>query len=92
MKLAGIILGLLFCTTSLLAAKDAGTNKTLAAWVLPANLSQRGGSALTIQSGDRFDAIVLGEKARGRWMAGSSYFRRTQADQGGYPPETAAAQ
>ena len=78
-------------TTLHLAADDAGTNKTLVAWASPANLGQQGGSALTIQSGDRFDAIVFGERARGRWMAGSNYFRRTQADQGGYPAETADA-
>ena len=85
MKQAIIPLAVLLCATSLLAAKDAGTNKTLVAWVIPANLSQRGGSVLTIQSGDRFDAIVFGEKAGGRWMAGSDSFRRTQANQGGDP-------
>jgi len=89
MKLAMIALALLLCTSSLLAAEDAGTNKTLVAWVIPANLSQQGGSVLTIQSGDRFDAIVFGERAGGRWMAGSNFFRRTQANQGGYPAETA---
>ena len=56
---------------------------------MPANLTQQGGSALTIQSGDRFDAIVFGERARGKWMAGSDSFRRTQGDQGGNPTETA---
>ena len=91
MKLASITLALLLCTTSLLAADDAGTSKTLVAWVSPAYLSQQGGSVLTIQSGDRFDAIVFGERARGRWMAGSNFFRRTQADQTGYPAETADA-
>ena len=67
------------------------TDKTLVAWVTVGNLTQQGGSALTIQSGDRFDAIVLGEKARGRWMAGSDHFRRTQSDQSGYSAETADA-
>ena len=92
MKLSNISLALLFCTTSLLAAEDAGTSKTLVAWVLPANLSQQGGSVLTIQSGERFDAIVLGEKLSGRWMAGSDLFRRTQGNQGGSPAETADAE
>jgi hypothetical protein len=91
MKPTSIILALLFCTTSLLAADDAGTSKTLVAWVSPANLSQQGGSALTIQSGDRFDAIVFGERARGRWMAGSNFFQRTQPNQNQYPAETADA-
>ncbi len=39
----------------LFAADDAGTSKTLVAWVIPANLSQQGGSAMTIQSGDRYE-------------------------------------
>ena len=92
MKLANMTSTLLLYTTSLFAADDAGTNKTLVAWISPANLSQQGGSVLTIQSGDRFDAIVFGERARGRWMAGSNFFRRTQANQGGYPAETADAE
>lgn len=73
------------------AAKVAGKtpDKTLVAWVAAANLTQQGGSALTIQSGDAFDAIVLGEKRAGRWMAGSDLFQRTQADQRAYPAESA---
>jgi hypothetical protein len=67
------------------AAEDAKNpitaDKTLVAWVSLANLNQRGGSVLTIQDGDRFDAIVFGERTRGKWMAGSDNFRRTQADQ-----------
>jgi len=92
MKLASITLTLLLCTTSLLVANDPATNKTLVAWVIAANLSQQGGSVLTIQSGDQFDAIVLGERARAKWMAGSNFYRRTQADQGAYPAETADAE
>jgi len=91
MKLTSITPALLLCAASFCASASAGTNKTLVAWVIPANLTQRGGSVLTIQSGDRFDAIVLGEKAVGRWMAGSERFRRTQANQDGNPAETAAA-
>lgn len=68
---------------------QAGSDKTLVAWVAPANLTQQGGSALTIQSGDRFDAIVFGEKVARRWMAGSDRFARTQAEQGDNPAETA---
>ncbi len=70
-------------------ARDSATDKTLVAWVAPANLAQRGGSVLTIQSGDRFDAIVFGERARGKWMAGSEFFRRTQENQDENPAETA---
>jgi beta-fructofuranosidase len=73
------------------AAERPSVDKTLVAWVIPANLTQRGGSVLTIQSGDQFDAIVFGEKVAGRWMAGSNSFRRTPANQGGWPAETAGA-
>jgi sucrose-6-phosphate hydrolase SacC (GH32 family) len=66
----------------------ATVDKTLVAWVAPANLDQQGGSALTIQVGPEFDAIVLGERARGKWMAGSDNFRRTQRDQGTNAAET----
>ena len=53
-------------------------DKTLVAWVAPANLEQRGGGVLTLEAGS-FDAIVFGEQAQGRWMAGSEMFRRAQA-------------
>lgn len=65
-------------------------DKTLVAWVAPANLTQRGGSALTLEHSDRFDAVVFGERRPGVWMAGSDMFHRTQQDQSGYPLETAA--
>jgi sucrose-6-phosphate hydrolase SacC (GH32 family) len=65
------------------------TDKTLVAWVSPANLSQRGGSALTLDNGDGcFDAIVFGERRSGVWMAGSDGFRRTLADQSASPLES----
>ena len=68
------------------------TDKTLVAWVYPANTRQRGGSLLTlIDSAERFDAIVLGERAVGKWMAGSNHFRRTPTDQSASPLETADA-
>jgi beta-fructofuranosidase len=67
-------------------------DKTLVVWVAPANLTQRGGSALTIDSGrDEFDAMVFGELAPMKWMAGSEFFRRTQKDQGALPVEKADA-
>ncbi|MBB74904.1 MAG: hypothetical protein CMJ75_10365 [Planctomycetaceae bacterium] len=55
--------------------------KTLEAWVLLANLKQRGGSALTLQTrnGVVFDAIVFGEREVGQWMAGSDGFVRTKS-------------
>lgn len=55
--------------------------KTLEVWVQLDELEQRGGAAVTVQqlSGDRFDAIVFGEQHPGEWLAGSDFFRRTQA-------------
>jgi beta-fructofuranosidase len=67
----------------------SATDKTLVAWVAPANLDQQGGSALTIQAGAQFDAIVFGERARGKWMAGSDSFSRTQKNQNANAAETA---
>ncbi len=65
-------------------------DKTLVAWVAPANLSQRGGSVLTLDDAQsHFDGIVLGELAPGRWMAGSDLFKRTERNQSAWPAETA---
>src|SRR5262245_15074868 len=65
-------------------------DKTLVAWVSPANLTQRGGSVLTIEkAGGVFDAIVLGEIAPAKWMAGSDNFKRTQQKQDQFPAEDA---
>lgn len=66
-------------------------DKTLVAWVAPANLTQRGGSVLTIDDGEKhFDGIVFGEIEPAKWMAGSEYYQRTQKDQGGWSPETSS--
>ena len=64
-------------------------DKTLVAWVSPANLSQQGSGVISLASGEAFDALVLGEKQPGKWMAGSDHFRRTQADQTTSAAETA---
>ena len=65
-------------------------DKTLVAWASPSGLDQRGGSALTIDNlAGGFDAIVFGELAARRWMAGSNFFQRTQKEQEAYRPETA---
>ena len=63
-------------------------DKTLVVWVSPANLTQRGGSALTIDN-DRggFDGIVFGELAPGKWMAGSDGFARTEKVQAAFGAE-----
>jgi hypothetical protein len=56
------------------------TAKTLEVRVTLANLDQRGGGALTVQTldGHIFDSIVFGEGEPQRWMAGSNFFERTQ--------------
>ena len=56
-------------------------DKTLEARVRLADLEQRGGAVLSVQTldGNTFDAIVFGEQEPGRWMAGSDSFRRTQS-------------
>jgi beta-fructofuranosidase len=67
-------------------------DKTLVAWVAPANLTQRGGSVLTIDDGQgHFDGIVFGELAAGKWMAGSDSWKRTERLQEAWPAETAGA-
>ena len=55
--------------------------KTLEVWVEPADLDQRGGGVMSVQTTDGvvFDAIVFGEKEPRRWMAGSNGFTRTQS-------------
>ncbi len=65
-------------------------DKTLVVWAAPANLNQRGGSALTLDDlASHFDGIIFGELARGKWMAGSDYHRRSQKDQKANLAETA---
>jgi len=74
-------------------AKSSPTDKTLVVWAAPANLTQRGGSALTLDDmKSHFDGVVFGELAPGKWMAGSDVWRRSQKGQGGYTAETADAQ
>jgi sucrose-6-phosphate hydrolase SacC (GH32 family) len=56
------------CTASAMLAIShtlaAGTDKTLVSWVTLANTTQQGGSALTIQQGDKFDGIVFGDNGQ----------------------------
>jgi beta-fructofuranosidase len=80
------------------ALADASTaealrDKTLVAWVVPANLTQRGGSVLTIEKpGGVFDGIVLGEITPAKWMPGSDMYKRTKREQEDFPVETATSQ
>ena len=63
-------------------------DKTLVAWVRLADTDQRGGAAVTlIDEAEQFDAIVFGEIAKGKWMAGSDFFKRTEREQGSYALE-----
>ncbi|QDV48617.1 DUF1553 domain-containing protein [Gimesia fumaroli] len=58
--------------------------KTLEAWVKLADLDQRGGGVMSVQTTDGvlFDAIVFGEQQPGHWLAGSNNFSRTKSFQG----------
>ena len=49
-------------------------DKTLVVWASPANLTQAGGSALTVNDTtiDRFDGVVFGELAPQVWMPGNT--------------------
>jgi beta-fructofuranosidase len=67
-------------------------DKTLVAWVSLDNLSQRGGSALTLDDGDsHFDGIVFGELSPRKWMAGSDFYNRTWKEQSTWQEEPAAS-
>jgi hypothetical protein len=64
--------------------------KTLEVWAQCANLEQRGGGVMTVESngGAVFDSIVFAEKDRRQWIAGSDFFRRSRSLEG--PPESEA--
>ena len=59
---------------------DIGPEKTLVTWIYLDDLNVRNGATLAVNksSGDTFDAIVYAERQQKRWLAGSSFFRRTQ--------------
>ena len=73
------------------AKKTIIADKTLVSWVIPAGLRQQGGGVISLMNGEKFDALVLGEKRQGTWMAGSDMYKRTQADQSASPLETVQA-
>ncbi len=72
--------------------KTSLTDKTLVVWVSPANLTQRGGSALTVNDTtmDRFDGVVFAEIENSVWMPGSNNYNRTHKAQSDWPKETAS--
>ena len=88
-----IVHWLAFIGAVLAAAADEPAplrDKTLVVWAAPANLEQRGGSALTMDAGQGlFDGIVFGEHTARKWMPGSEAWRRTTPDQAEWPAETA---
>lgn len=59
---------------------DIGPEKTLVTWLYLDDLNVTRGATLAVNksSADTFDAIVYAERQPKRWMAGSSFFRRTQ--------------
>ena len=58
---------------------DIGPDKTLITWLYLDDLNVTRGATLAVNksSADTFDAIVYAERQPKRWMAGSSFFRRT---------------
>ncbi|WP_254507397.1 DUF1553 domain-containing protein [Anatilimnocola floriformis] len=58
--------------------------KTFEVWVKLANLQQRGGGVMTLQTldGSIFDSLVYAERNAGHWLAGSNFFQRTKDLQG----------
>lgn len=68
------------------------TAKTLEVWLTLADLTQRGGGAITLQNrdGGLFDSIVFAEKSLAQWVAGSNNFLRSEPFDG--PSESEAAQ
>lgn len=66
--------------------------KTLEAGVRLADLKQRGGGVITLQTldGSVFDSVVYGEHTAGHWLAGSNFFQRTKDLEG--PEEKEADQ
>lgn len=87
--LLGMVCGAARTAVAADSAPDLITDKTLVAWVQPADLEQQASGVVSLMEGELFDAIVLGEALRGRWMPGSDFFRRTQHDQSEWPAETA---
>ena len=57
-----------------------GPEKTLVVWLYLDDLNVTRGAPLAVNksSADTFDAIVYAERQPKRWMAGSSFFRRTE--------------
>lgn len=90
--LAAVVASVLLVPAVATSKKTSLTDKTLVVWVSPANLTQRGGSALTVNDTtiDRFDGVVFAELENSVWMPGSNNYSRTHKEQSDWPKETAA--
>ena len=91
-KLRPPLISLLTCTTlATQAATHSFQDKTLVVWAAPANLTQHGGSALTIEDSEsHFDGVVFGEIMPRKWMPGSDTYSRTSKEQQTWADETVA--
>ena len=90
--LAAVIASVLSIPAVAATEKTSLTDKTLVVWVSPVNLTQRGGSALTVNDTtiDRFDGVVFAELENSVWMPGSNNHSRTHKKQSNWPKEIAA--
>ena len=70
---------------------NTNTDKTLVSWVELKDLGVEGGSILTIQSGEKFDGIVLGTIESGKWVAGSEDKKRSTFELDNVKAETEAS-
>ena len=70
----------LWALTTGYKGSQIGPDKTLVTWLYLDDLNVRRGATIAVNksSSDTFDAIVYAEKHKKHWMAGSSFFRRTQ--------------
>ncbi|TLD70877.1 DUF1553 domain-containing protein [Phragmitibacter flavus] len=71
-----------FGSATLLA--DGFKEKSLEAWVMLADVAQRGGGVVSVETanGSVFDGLVFGEMVPGEWIAGSNNHLRTQCLEG----------
>jgi beta-fructofuranosidase len=90
LSIAVVLFSSSFVITAQAAQETALADKTLVVWVSPANLTQSGGTALTVNDTtiDRFDGVVFGELEPRVWMPGSNGYSRTNQEQTDWPKET----
>ena len=70
---------------------NTNSDKTLVSWVELKDLSVQGGSILSVQSGEKFDGIVLGAIEPGKWTAGSEDKKRSTFELDNAKAETEAS-